>query len=343
MQATETNALVQVVETSGLEQTKGQILLGMFTPYFNRMAEIEGKINLLNKENPSPQDVSAARDIRISLMKEVRKPAERVKDEGKKSILIEGRLYDNLYGVINNTSKGLEMQCEQIEKFAELRDLKMREERKVKRVEQLSPYVPDISFYDLLNMPDDAFNSLLATQKAGQEALLAQQKREEEERIAKEKADAEAREAQRVENERLKAEAAEKERQLAEERAKVEAERKAAEEKLRKERAEADAKIKAAQEAQAKVEAELKAKADAEEKAKREAEAKAAAELKAQQAAEKKAAKAPDKEKLNKWISDFDLQPLLTLKDAGAKQIEEDIVRKFSAFKTWALQQIETL
>ena len=334
MQTTEPNALVQVVETSGLEQTKGQILLRMFTPYFNRMAEIEGKINLLNKDNPSAQDVNAAREIRISLMKEVRKPAEKVKDEGKKSILIEGRLYDNLYGVINNTSKGLEMQCEQIEKFAELRDLKMREERKVKRIEQLSPYVPDISFYDLLNMPEDAFNTLLATQRAGQAALLAQQKQEEEEKTAREKADAEAREAQRLENEKLKAEAAEKEKVLAEERAKAEAERIAA-----------DVKIKAAQDAQAKVEAELKAKTEAEEKAKREAEAKVAAEFKAQQAAEKKAAKAPDKAKLLLLATAIDNFKLAfpELKSEEAKSILADVDKLLKKVVIFIREKSETL
>lgn len=346
------DALVTVVEQSGLEKTKGELLLQMFTPYFKRMAEIELRINSLNKDNPSKEDSAKAKEIRTALMKEVRKPAERIKDEGKKTILVEGRLYDNLYGVINNTSKALEMKCEEIEKFQELQDLKKREERKLVRIEQLTPYVDDVSFFDLLNMEDSAFDSLLATQKAGREAILAKQKKDEEDRIAKEKADAEAREAQRLENEKLKAEAAEKEKALAEERAKVEAERKAAQEKADAERkaiekkaaeekAIADAKLKEAQAAQAKVEAELKTKADAEAKAKKEAEDKAAAEEKAKLAAEKKAAKAPDKVKLTEMINNLQLAVVNLSPDSDA--IYEQIAEKFIGFKKWALQQIESI
>lgn len=87
------------------------------------------------------------------------------------------------------------------------------------------------------------------------------EKRMEEERIAKEKAEAEAREQMRLENERLKKEAQEKERQLAEERKKqesilaeerrkadverqkAEADKRAIEEKARKEKAEQDRKL----------------------------------------------------------------------------------------------------
>lgn len=87
------------------------------------------------------------------------------------------------------------------------------------------------------------------------------EKRMEEERIAKERAEAEEREKMRLENERLKKEAAEKESQLAEERkkqeailaeerrkadaerAKAEADKRALEEKSRKEKAEQERKL----------------------------------------------------------------------------------------------------
>jgi len=101
------------------------------------------------------------------------------------------------------------------------------------------------------------------------------EKRIEEERIAKEKEVAAEQERIRVENERLKQEAVEREKKIAEERkaqeialnaerAKADAERKELEAKAKAEREAAEAKAKAEQEKQAKILAEQKTKADAE-------------------------------------------------------------------------------
>lgn len=87
----------------------------------------------------------------------------------------------------------------------------------------------------------------------------------------------------------------------------------------------AAAELKASQEAAAKAQAELKAK--------EEAEAKLAAE---KLAAEKKAAKAPVKEKLRIAVTSLEL----TLPESD---VSADIMSKFIGFKTWALQQIETI
>jgi hypothetical protein len=119
---------------------------------------------------------------------------------------------------------------------------------------------------------------------------IEMEKRIEEERIAKEKADAEERDRIRVENERLKKEAFEREKQMqlerekqerliAEERAKADAERKAIEEKNRierekqekkfaEERAKAESEKKQAEEKARIEKEEERAKADAERKEK---------------------------------------------------------------------------
>jgi len=149
------------------------------------------------------------------------------------------------------------------------------------------------------------------------------------------KQDDDLKEQQRLENERLKAEAEAREKQLAEEKAKAEAERKALEEKVRKEKAAADAKLKAEREAKEKLEAELKAKEEAEAKAKKEAEAKAAAELKAAQDAEKKAKAASDEAKLNEFASMLDALAMPELKSEEAQKILADaktLLAKVSAF-----------
>src|SRR3990167_3768028 len=115
-------------------------------------------------------------------------------------------------------------------------------------------------------------------EKAREAKRLEIEKRMEEEQAAKEKAEAEERERIRVENERLKKEAEERERKMAKERkaqeaklaaerAKSEAERKATEEKHRKEREASEEKSRKEREiAEKKLQAE-RAKADTERKA----------------------------------------------------------------------------
>lgn len=173
-QATE---LVVMVEQSGIEKTKGQQLLEMFTPYFQRMHEIELKIKALNSENPQIEDVKIAREIRLSL-KNNRVACEKAKDEMKRHILTEGRLIDNFFGIVKNSSKPLEEKCEQIEKHIELKQKAEQERLKNERAEKLAPYVADTTIYPLALMGDDAFNDLLEGLK------LAKEKREEEERLA---------------------------------------------------------------------------------------------------------------------------------------------------------------
>jgi colicin import membrane protein len=113
----------------------------------------------------------------------------------------------------------------------------------------------------------------------------------------------------RVENERLKKEAEEKEKS------------RLAELQIEKDK-------------QAKLEAELKAKKDAEIKAENERlQAEKTAKLEAE-----KLAKAPVKNQLQKWVDSFGL-PNKTVENNVSKDIEE----KFEAFKKWAKTQIENL
>jgi len=150
--------------------------------------------------------------------------------------------------------------------------------------------------------------------------------------------DEKVKEEQRLENERLKAEAEKREKE-------IEAERKANEQKLADERAkakvEADrieaenkAKLKAEQEAREKIEAELKAKKEAEIKAENE---RKQAELKAKVEAER-LAKLPLKNKLTEWVDSFEL-PQFSQENETANEIES----KFISFKNWAKKTVENI
>lgn len=336
------NEVIHIVENSGLEKTKSQRLLEMFTPYFNRMSEIETKINGLNAADPQKEDIKIAKEIRLAL-KNNRVASEKIKDDAKASILIEGRLIDNLNNIIKNTSKGLELKCEQIEKDAEIKEAARIEAIRISRVELLAHYVEDANIFPLGAITQDQFDTMLSGYKLAVEQKKEAEAKAEAERIAKETAEKLEEERIRQENERLKKEAEEKEVALAAERAetarlaKIEADKQAAilkeqQEKAAKERAENEAKLKVAAIEADRLQKELKAKQDAE----KAVAVRIEADRKAKELAEKKAAKAPIKERLRVAISGL----LLTLPDS---EITAGITAKFNGFKSWSLQQIESL
>ena len=153
---------VELITKSGLEQTKGQKLLQLFTPYFTRMGEIEHKINGLNFDNPQPDDVKIARTIRLSL-KDNRVASEKIKDEQKAGILIEARIIDNLNNLVKNTSKQLELKCELIEKFVEIQEAAKREQLRQSRTIELAgyEYQHDPNSLNLGDMSEDMYQMLL--------------------------------------------------------------------------------------------------------------------------------------------------------------------------------------
>lgn len=158
------NELIAVVESSELEKTKSQKLLEMFTPYFSCMAEIETKINGLNKTDPQKEDIKISRGIRLAL-KNNRVASEKVKDDSKAAILIEGRLIDNMNNIIKNTSKGLELQCEQIEKDAEIKEA----EAPIKEKLRLAVYTLN------LTLPESEISGSIAAKFEGFKTWALQQ------------------------------------------------------------------------------------------------------------------------------------------------------------------------
>ena len=145
--------------------------------------------------------------------------------------------------------------------------------------------------------------------------------------IEAKKADDEMKEAQRIENERLKKEAEDKEKALELER------KKAREEANRLEKQRLD-EIEKERAARVKLESELKAKREAEEKAQRE---RLAAELAAKKEAER-LAKAPIKKQLQNWVDSFDIA------DAPVANDTSNLIQsKFESFKVWAKNEIEKL
>jgi len=347
-----TNELTVVIRDSGVEQSTALMLQNSFLPFFDKAREWKEKAEtLIVTDISQTREMKMAREARLAL-KEIRVNADKKRKELKEDSLRYGKAVQGVYNVIDYLIVPIEKHLEDQEKFAERQEEKRKAALKIERDSELLPYIEFVPYQvDLGELSDEGWQKLLFGAKLQKQAKIDAEKKAEDDRIAKEKADAEERERIRQENERLKAEAIERDRLaneamaeqkrladiekkrqediIAAEKAKADAERKIAEEKLQKER-----------EASAKLAAELKAKQDAElAEPKRKA-----AEEKERIAAEKKAAKAPEKERLMKWINDLNdsvLIPVMKTPESG--ELANDIYTKFRSFIAWAQQRIETL
>jgi hypothetical protein len=276
--------------------------------------------------------------------KQARLSAEKIFDAKREEVQhlkaefdLEDKLWLKAKQVMQIKFKAIEEKAEWKANFVKRFEAEQKELRTQKRINDVSKYA-EINRIEFESMSDESFDSFLNGLKSIYEAKIEAERKAEEERIAKEKADAEAREQQRLENERLKAEADKREKE-------IKAERKANEQKLAEERAKAKAeadrieaenkaKLRAEQEAKAKLEAELKAKKDAEIKAENE---RKQAELKAKAEAEKNA-KAPIKKQLSIWVDGFSIAEI-NVENEKKTLIKE----KFEAFKKWAKNEIESM
>jgi len=267
-------------------------------------------------------------------------------DKERKKMGENARLYtdavNEIYNALEARLKPVEDRMFSIAKAEELAIKERAAKLKEARIAELTPFAAvtatDISFYSLSDMPEGQYQALLASIRTAAETRIAEIKQAEEARIAAEAARVQREKDLAIENLRLAAESAAREKALEEERKKAAVEvervrkenetklvaerkksadeaariRKIADEKAAKERAEREAHEKKLVEERkthdalvAKQRAELEAKAEA---ARKEAQKLAEAEAvrKAQEAKEKsdqeekarKAASAPDRDKV---------------------------------------------
>jgi len=323
------NQLVKIVNESGLEKSKAQVLLEKFTNYFEIASEWEqkAKILIVTKEDQITE-MKMAREGRLFL-KQKRVLVENTRKELKEQSLREGQTIDSIARILKNLIEPIEDHLEKQEKFIEIKEAEMKAERKEKRVKILTPLDFDFTYTDLLNMPDADFDTLVLRLENERDTKIAAEKKAEEDRIAKEKAEAEEKERMRKENERLTLEAEAREKAMAEERKKADREQAALKEQARKEA-----------EAREKAENELRLKQEAE---KKEAE-RISAEKKAVEIAKKKAENAPDKQKLIEFADNILWNTAIPIvKSDEAKQITEKAKQMFQDIVDFVKEETEKL
>ena len=272
------NEIITLVETSGLETKTATTLKERFLPFFEQADEWKTKAEQLVVTDVSQvAEMKLAREARLAL-KQIRVNADKTRKELKEDSLRYGRAVQGIYNVIEYHILPIEQHLEQQEKFVEIQEANRKAKLKAEREAQLLPFSEFVPFgLDLGGMSDENYVKTLNGAKLQFEQKIEAENKAREAELQRQKAEAEERERIRIENEKLREEAAIKEKQLAEERARLQAEI----------------------EAKAKIEAELKAKEEAEERQKREAILAEQAKIKAQKEADRKAKAAPDKIKLD--------------------------------------------
>lgn len=280
----------------GLEESKAKEIETLFLPMLAKMSELEDEYNNILKEEINPETCSRAKDLRMCYVK-VRTGTADIHKRAKEFYLNGGRFVDGWKNAQLFASGEKEKTLKNIEDYFENQEKERLEKLRIDRSNMLKPYT-EIEPLALGHMEQTVFDNYLAGVKLAYDAKIAAEKKAEEDRIAREKAEAEAREAQRLENIRLKAEANKKEKELEAERKAVRLAQEKRDVELAMERAEAEKKrnqlelqSRKEREERERVEAQLKAKQDAERKAE-------AARIATEKAEAKRLKLAPDKTKL---------------------------------------------
>lgn len=366
----QTQSLEIVVAQSGLVPTEADALKLSFSPMFDTANQWAARVETLTVTDVSQvREMKLARESRLAL-KEIRCNAERKRKELNESSQRRTKAVNGIYNVLEYLIVPLEDKLMAMEQFAERKESARLDEQMTQRKLALAHYGPVLlDDASIRNMAEEAFQVMLqgaeliaAAKVAAEMKALAEQK----EREAAAQAE---RERVRVENERLKAEAAEKEAALAKEREAVEAARREAEakakaalkaqqDKARKEREAAMAKAReeqAARDAAAQVERQrlediAKAERDERQRVQRElqrvkdaefaAAEKAKAEKDAIEAARQKAEAAPDKAKLEAFLKNLLNVEVPTMATAQGAAVMVGILADLSKFEFEAKQNI---
>jgi hypothetical protein len=212
------NELQTIAEKSGLVITEAQGIAIKFAPYMATVNEYAQLIAKIEKTNPTEVDAKLAREYRLKLVANRGKNGmDIVHTECKAGVIVKGKLIDNLYNLVENSSKLSELEAEAIEKHQERLEEKRKTEVAAGRIELLLPFGTDTTYLPLNIMTDEQFDRLLANEsllfttrqeveaKAERERVEAERLAEEK-RLADEQKERERLEAERVEAERIRIE-----------------------------------------------------------------------------------------------------------------------------------------
>ena len=294
------------------------------------LVETAKQIALLDPNDPKA--AKQAREMRLTI-KPFRVVIEKRHAELKRDIIDRGRALDDGKNALLEVLKPLEADLLFIEQHAERMEAKRIADLKEAREAELAPFTTlDVRVFSLEKLNEAEYSAFLADcqQQTKDRAAKAEQDKRDAE--AKEAADKIERERIAAENERLRAEAAENERKLADERKRAAEALAAQAESARKAREEKEAAEKALTDAR-----------EAQEAKEREV---SAARLKAESdriASEEAAAKAPDRDRLLAFastIAALTVPPMIT---PSGRAVVDEIGFQITKFAAYVTKKAQTL
>lgn len=204
----ENNQLVKLVEESGIEKSKGQVLLEKFSNFFALAAEWESKAkSIVITRVDQKAEMKMAKQGRLFL-KSKRVEVENTRKMLKENLLREGKAIDGIANVLKSLIEPLEDHLEAQEKFAERLEQERKNTLRSERLALLFPLNVDPNMYsDLGEMEQATWDNVYETAKLNFERVKDAEKKAEADKIAKEAEEAKERERIRLENEKLKADA----------------------------------------------------------------------------------------------------------------------------------------
>lgn len=282
--------LTVIVDETHLAPRLAQEITATFAPLFQQAEKVLEEAATVSVTDPTDlRGMKRAGDLRKTL-KHIRTTAEKSRVAMTADALKVKQTIDMVARTLRTELEAAEGYLESQEKLAERLQAEREAKLKAERAQMLESLNVNPDLYNLGAMPEPDWQRLLEHARADYAAAREAAAQAERDRVAREQAAEQERARLRAENERLRAEQAEKDRIAAEERRKAKAEQ----DRLQRERDEAEAQVQrdreaaranaqaAQREADAKAEAARKAEAAkaaaAAAKAKAEADAKLAAE-----------------------------------------------------------------
>ena len=183
----EENKLQVIIEESGLEKSKAQVLLEKFGNYFAIAAEWEKKAQTLVVTDVGQKtEMKMAREARLFL-KEKRVDIEKTRKVLKEQSLREGQTIDSIAKILTNLISPIETHLEAQERFAEIQEAKRVAALKLVREAEVLPYIEFLPMVmELGTMSEEDYGKLLNGAKLQKQAKEDAERKAEEERVAQE-------------------------------------------------------------------------------------------------------------------------------------------------------------
>ena len=205
-------------EDFGLEVTKGKELTSGLDVVRAEKELLKEEFKVVSKLEITELNIPKFRELRLRISKNRTQGVNKWHKVNKQFFLTGGKFVDAIKNKENSENEEMESKLLDAEKHFENLEGERTAKLQKERVALLSEYVEDASERDLSSMESDVWESYLSTKKQAHIDLVAAELQAEKQRVAKEKADQEAIKEQALENARLQAEAAKREKEFEAER-----------------------------------------------------------------------------------------------------------------------------